>query len=66
VPGRTVLGQVGERDYRRNDADASLVGWVQDVRALMEREDLRGQVAFNRTMWGEGGYESDENDLPDV
>ena len=66
VPARSVLGEVGERDYRRNDADAGLMGWMEAVRALMEREDSRGQVAFNRRMWGEGGYESDENDLPDV
>jgi hypothetical protein len=38
---------------------------VEEVRGLMEREESRGIVEYNRRMWSADGYVSDENDLPD-
>lgn len=65
LPVRRILGEVGGRDYRRNDANDGLVGWVEEVRGLMGREESRRVVEYNRRMWSADGYVSDENDLPD-
>ena len=65
MPIRRILGEVGGRDYRRNDADAGLVVWVEEVRGLMEWEESRGTLEYNRRMWSADGYVSDENDPPD-
>lgn len=62
-PTRAALAEVDEGHYRRNDSSAGLMAWLEDVDVLMAEN--QGAVEFNRRMWSQGGYESDENDGPD-
>ena len=62
-PMRAALAALDEGHYRRNDSNAGLMAWLEDVNVLMAEN--QGAVEFNRRMWSQGGYESDENDGPD-